>query len=192
MCPDGNPTFIDKSAGGWTNILSHAHTKRGHSRSWTEFALDELKIKLAQQGGEMGHSTSSSFCHLLRRRSYSVGWNKLSWRTCHSLGFRTSTLASIPTSMSLIVKHSPNIWIFSKTKFKRRLPRSSLRLLGLFSMDGALMVITLYASLLYVSNRLLACGVQDLPDEANGETANEFGFTADDIGDYLYDVQASN
>ena len=54
MCPDGNPTFIDKSAGGWTNILSHAHTKRGHSRSWTEFALDELKIKLAQQGGEMG------------------------------------------------------------------------------------------------------------------------------------------
>jgi len=36
---------------------------------------------------------------------------------------------------------------------------------------------------------LIACGVQDLP---NTDTeANNFGFTADDIGDYLYDVLQS-
>jgi hypothetical protein len=40
----------------------------------------------------------------------------------------------------------------------------------------------------YVVKRLLSCGVQSLPDEAAGETAEDFGFTAEDIGDYLYDV----
>lgn len=33
--------------------------------------------------------------------------------------------------------------------------------------------------------RLLCCGVQDLPDEAEGEDAEDFGFTAADIGDYI-------
>lgn len=34
--------------------------------------------------------------------------------------------------------------------------------------------------------RLIACGVQDLP--SNAKEANDFGFTAEDIGDYIYDV----
>ena len=34
--------------------------------------------------------------------------------------------------------------------------------------------------------RLIACGVQDIP--SNAEEANNFGFTAEDIGDYIFDV----
>ena len=34
--------------------------------------------------------------------------------------------------------------------------------------------------------RLISCGVQDLP--SNAEEANAFGFTAEDIGDYIFDV----
>ena len=34
--------------------------------------------------------------------------------------------------------------------------------------------------------RLIACGVQDIP--FNAEEANNFGFTAEDIGDYIFDV----
>ena len=30
------------------------------------------------------------------------------------------------------------------------------------------------------------CGVQDIP--SNAEEANNFGFTAEDIGDYIFDV----
>ena len=37
--------------------------------------------------------------------------------------------------------------------------------------------------------RLIACGVQDLP--SNAKEANDFGFTAEDIGDYIYDVLQS-
>ena len=37
-----------------------------------------------------------------------------------------------------------------------------------------------------VVRRLISCGVQDLP--SNAEEANSFGFTADDIGDYIFDV----
>jgi len=43
----------------------------------------------------------------------------------------------------------------------------------------------------YVVKRLLSCGVQDLPDEELGEDAEDFGFSADDIGDYLFDVLES-
>lgn len=42
-----------------------------------------------------------------------------------------------------------------------------------------------------IVTRLLACGVQDLPDEDIGENANSFGFSAEDLGDYLFDVLAS-
>jgi hypothetical protein len=37
-----------------------------------------------------------------------------------------------------------------------------------------------------VIKRLISCGVQDLP--SNAEEANAFGFTAEDIGDYIFDV----
>ncbi len=37
-----------------------------------------------------------------------------------------------------------------------------------------------------VLKRLLSCGVQDLP--SNAEEANAFGFTAEDIGDYIFDI----
>ena len=37
-----------------------------------------------------------------------------------------------------------------------------------------------------VVKRLISCGVQDLP--SNAEEANSFGFTAEDIGDYIFDV----
>lgn len=33
--------------------------------------------------------------------------------------------------------------------------------------------------------RLLCCGVQDLPDEVEGENADDFGFSAADIADYI-------
>ena len=36
-----------------------------------------------------------------------------------------------------------------------------------------------------VETRLLCCGVQDLPDEDMGETADSFGLTAADVGDYI-------
>ena len=36
-----------------------------------------------------------------------------------------------------------------------------------------------------VIRRLIACGVQPLPDVLQGETAEDFGFTAEDIGDYI-------
>lgn len=41
-----------------------------------------------------------------------------------------------------------------------------------------------------VVNRLLSCGVQDLPDGVVVENADYFGFGADDIGDYIFDVLA--
>ena len=34
--------------------------------------------------------------------------------------------------------------------------------------------------------RLIACGVQDIPSKA--EEANDFGFTVEDIGDFIYDA----
>ena len=34
--------------------------------------------------------------------------------------------------------------------------------------------------------RLIACGVQDIPE--NAEEADNFGFTAEDVGDYLHDT----
>jgi hypothetical protein len=37
-----------------------------------------------------------------------------------------------------------------------------------------------------VVTRLLSCGVQDLP--TNSDEAKDFGFTAEDLGDYIYDV----
>jgi len=37
-----------------------------------------------------------------------------------------------------------------------------------------------------VVKRLIACGVQDLP--SNAKEANDFGFTAEDIGDYIFDI----
>jgi len=37
-----------------------------------------------------------------------------------------------------------------------------------------------------VVKRLIACGVQDLP--SNDTEANDFGFTAEDIGDYIFDT----
>ncbi len=39
-----------------------------------------------------------------------------------------------------------------------------------------------------VMKRLLSCGVQALPDEELGETAEDFGLTAEDIGDYIFHV----
>ena len=39
-----------------------------------------------------------------------------------------------------------------------------------------------------VVKRLIACGVQDLPE--GEEAAKGFGFAAEDIGDYLFDVLA--
>ncbi len=39
-----------------------------------------------------------------------------------------------------------------------------------------------------VMKRLLSCGVQALPDEELGETADDFGLTAEDIGDYIFYV----
>jgi hypothetical protein len=36
-----------------------------------------------------------------------------------------------------------------------------------------------------VKTRLLCCGVQDLPDEEQGENADDFGFSAADLGDYI-------
>ncbi len=39
-----------------------------------------------------------------------------------------------------------------------------------------------------VLKRLLSCGVQPLPDEDNGENAEDFGLTAEDIGDYVSSV----
>ena len=36
-----------------------------------------------------------------------------------------------------------------------------------------------------VIRRLIACGVQPLPDVLHGETGEDFGFTAEDIGDYM-------
>ena len=36
-----------------------------------------------------------------------------------------------------------------------------------------------------VVRRLIACGVQPLPAVLNGETAEDFGFAAEDIGDYI-------
>jgi hypothetical protein len=42
-----------------------------------------------------------------------------------------------------------------------------------------------------VIERLLACGVQDLPDdEIDGHRAEDVGFSAEDFGDYLFDVLA--
>ena len=40
-----------------------------------------------------------------------------------------------------------------------------------------------------VVKRLIACGVQDLPE--TNDAAASFGFTADDIGDYIFDALAS-
>ena len=40
--------------------------------------------------------------------------------------------------------------------------------------------------------RLLSCGVQALPDEDLGEAATDFGFSADDIGDYVFEVGAEH
>ena len=34
--------------------------------------------------------------------------------------------------------------------------------------------------------RLIACGVQDLP--SNDNETNDFGFTAEDLGDYIFDI----
>ena len=96
------------------------------------------------------------------------------------------------TTYKTVTKHMENLLRLIKENIKRGLPPTFGILFDGWSCDGE-HYIGIFATWVrddgYVVKRLIACGVQDLPETV--EAAASFGFTADDIGDYLFDVLAS-
>lgn len=95
-----------------------------------------------------------------------------------------------PTTYKTITKHMENLLKLIKENIKRGLPKTFGIIFDGWSCDGE-HYIGIFATWVReddgtVVKRLLACGVQDLPE--NAEEAASFGFTAEDIGDYLSDI----
>jgi len=103
---------------------------------------------------------------------------------------KRSTLES--TTYKTVMKHMEALLRLIKENIKRGLPPTFGIIFDGWSCDGE-HYIGIFATWVRddgsVVKRLIACGVQDLPETV--EAAASFGFTADDIGDYLFDVLAS-
>ena len=96
------------------------------------------------------------------------------------------------TTYKTVMKHMEALLRLIKENIKRGLPPTFGIIFDGWSCDGE-HYIGIFATWVRddgsVVKRLIACGVQDLPETV--EAAASFGFTADDIGDYLFDVLAS-
>jgi len=94
-----------------------------------------------------------------------------------------------PTSYKTVSSYMEKLLGIVRENIKRGLPKTFGLLFDGWSCDGEHYV-GIFATWSRedgsVIRRLIACGVQDLPETA--EAAQSFGFAADDIGDYLYDV----
>ena len=96
-----------------------------------------------------------------------------------------------PTTYKTVTKYMDNLLKLVRANIKRGLPKMFGIIFDGWSCDGE-HYIGIFATWVRddgsVVKRLIACGVQDLPDTK--EAAASFGFSADDIGDYLHDVLA--
>lgn len=95
-----------------------------------------------------------------------------------------------PTTYKTVTKHMETLLSLVRQNIKRTLPKTFGIIFDGWSCDGEHYV-GIFATWVRdddgsVVKRLIACGVQDLPESI--EAASSFGFTADDIGDYLFDV----
>ena len=97
-----------------------------------------------------------------------------------------------PTTYKTLTKHMESLLRLVRENIKRGLPKTFGIIFDGWSCDGE-HYIGIFATWVgddgSVVKRLIACGVQDLPETV--EAAASFGFTADDIGDDLFDVLAS-
>ena len=97
-------------------------------------------------------------------------------------------------SRKTLLKYAYKLNQLVKAKVCEELPKTFGLVFDGWTMAGE-HYIAIFATWVNVKNqvvkRLLSCGVQDLPNEEAGEDAEDFGFTADDIGDYLFDVLES-
>ena len=98
----------------------------------------------------------------------------------------------LPTSYKTLSKTMGLLASLCRANIKRSLPTTFGIIFDGWSCDGE-HYIGIFATWVRdkddtVVRRLIACGVQELPD--NPESAANFGFTAEDIGDYFFDVLA--
>ena len=97
-----------------------------------------------------------------------------------------------PTTYKTVTKHMEALLRLIKSGIKRGLPPTFGIIFDGWSCDGEHYV-GIFATWVRddgsVVKRLIACGVQDLPE--TNDAAASFGFTADDIGDYIFDALAS-
>ena len=96
-----------------------------------------------------------------------------------------------PTSYKTVSKHMEALMKILEANIKRGLPQTFGLLFDGWSCDGE-HYIGIFSTWVRddgtVLKRLISCGVQDLPE---GEAAAaSFGFAAEDIGDYVFDVLA--
>lgn len=176
---------------GHSNLANHA--KNRHN--------DEVKIKLAEAlrgptRGPMGNYVTVTKIVSAEAKNM-FGW--IEWIVMADLPLKIvenefyqkrSNLE--PTTYKTLSKHMENLLRLVKENIKRGLPKMFGLIFDGWSCDGE-HYIGVFATWVRddgsVVKRLIACGVQDLPESV--EAAAAFGFTADDIGDYLFDVLAS-
>jgi hypothetical protein len=170
---------------GWTNLDSHIFDKHADCKErLAEFQKSNHKgissfFTTASEDGKNLHDwiewmvmndESPTFCE-----------NKYVRQNTKLKGVTTETLLKYAYKVNEIVKDS----------ISDELPETFGLIFDGWSMAGE-HYIAIFATWVnakgYVVKRLLSCGVQDLPDEELGEDAEDFGFSADDIGDYLFDV----
>ena len=174
-----------KNKSGYTNLLSHLDEKHKNWRKVVERAKSKQGVK-------------GSMDKFLKKRiddKYKNIYRWLNWiiKGKHPFSYVEDRYARKyskldPICIKTLMKYMGAVYARVKVKLAKVLPETFG---GLF--DGWTCVREHYVAFFAtwttkegnVAFRLLCCGVQDLPDEAEGESAADFGFGAADIADYI-------
>jgi hypothetical protein len=174
-----------KNKSGYTNLIDHLNDKHKKWRSVVERSKSKKPVKGALD----------KFFKKTIDPKYTNIYRWLNWiiKGKHPFSFvenRYSRKYSKldPICTNTLMKYMNAVFERVKAKLAKLLPDSFG---GIF--DGWSCVREHYVAFFAtwvtkegnVAVRLLCCGVQDLPDEDLGEDAEDFGFTAADIGDYI-------
>ena len=184
-CNDCKSTRV--KGNGWSNLDSHLFGKHG---DW----LDKLEVhKKSNASGFVFYAKAGDEAKNLHGWLEWMVMNDESPTFCENKYVKKNTKLQSITSKTLL-KYAYKLNQRVKTKLSEELPKTFGLIFDGWTMAGE-HYIAVFATWVTNANqvikRLLCCGVQDLPDEEAGEDAGDFGFTADDIGDYLFDVLES-
>jgi hypothetical protein len=170
---------------GWTNLDDHVFAKH---KDCKEKLADFRKI--TNKGISTFFTTASENAMNLHDWIEWMVMNDESPTFCENKYVRQNTKLKSITTESLL-KHAYKLNEIVKDCVSDELPETFGLIFDGWSMAGE-HYIAIFATWVNakgnVVKRLLSCGVQDLPDEELGEDGGDFGFSADDFGDYLFDV----